>query len=223
MLNFQDSGFVLARRPYGETSTILSVFTQNHGRCLGFCRLKTPLDIGTFVHLKWHARIAEQLGYFTCEVVHCIGARYLEDCERLSCLSCLCALLDETLPERESLSDFFFFVNDFLNSLDDADWLKKYIQLEAKLLSILGFGMDLTKCAGGGNKQNLAYVSPKTARAVSEEKGNPYREKLLPLPAFLYKDAPANSLDLSKGLSLTGFFLARHVKKMPSLRKLLMP
>ena len=78
--------------------------------------------------------------------------------------------------------------------------------------------MDFSKCAGGGDANNLAYVSPKSGCAVSEEKGNPYKEKLLPLPAFLWKKQTANEKDIIDGLHLTGYFLSQHIKQLPLMR-----
>jgi len=69
----------------------------------------------------------------------------------------------------------------------------------------------------------LAYISPKTGRAVSMEKGKPYHEKLLPLPSFLWKDDIYTSKDIHNGLQLTGYFLSQHVKKMPITRASLLP
>ena len=89
--------------------------------------------------------------------------------------------------------------------------MKKYVLFELKLLSALGFGLDTSACAGGGDKNNLAYISPKTGRAVSKEKGAPYRDKLLPLPAFIWKQAPATADDLRKGFALTAHFLTNCV------------
>jgi hypothetical protein len=53
------------------------------------------------------------------------------------------------------------------------------------LLEELGFGLDLTKCAGTGVQSGLIYVSPKSGCAVSADAGAPYKDKLLALPAFL--------------------------------------
>ena len=60
---------------------------------------------------------------------------------------------------------------------------------------------------------DLVYVSPKSARAVSRQAGEPWKDKLLVLPAFLresYGDDPSPQ-DIADGFELTGFFLARHV------------
>ena len=55
----------------------------------------------------------------------------------------------------------------------------------------LGFALDLTRCAATGAASDLAYVSPRSAQAVSRDAGAPYRDKLLRLPQFLLAGGPA--------------------------------
>ena len=63
-----------------------------------------------------------------------------------------------------------------------------------------------------GSAEDLAYVSPRTGRAVSRAAAGPYKEKLLPLPGFLSTGGvPSDQEALRQGLDLTGFFLERHV------------
>ena len=218
MPNWQDEGLVLSTRRHGEKAAVISVFTQEHGRHLGLLHIKNLPMTACFYQIRWHARLSEHLGNYTLEALEPLAARYLDDKKRLACLATLCYLLDELLPEREIQTEFYMNMKSFLKNLDHSDWQAQYIRLEALLLSALGFGMDLTCCAGGGDKNDLAYVSPKTARAVSHEKGNPYKEKLLPLPRFLWQDVPATEPDLKQGLFLTGYFLSRQVKKLPLTR-----
>jgi len=71
----------------------------------------------------------------------------------------------------------------------------------------------LSRCAATGQSDDLAYVSPKTGRAVSTTAGDPYHDRLLSLPPFLTR-AAANGIlpaDVLNGLHLTGFFLEQHV------------
>jgi DNA repair protein RecO (recombination protein O) len=56
-------------------------------------------------------------------------------------------------------------------------------------------------------------VSPKSGRAVSRQAGEPWRDRLFALPAFLREasaDEPSPQ-DIADGFALTGFFLARRV------------
>src|SRR5262249_57290906 len=86
-------------------------------------------------------------------------------------------------------------------------------RFELMLLAELGFGLDLTQCAATGEGRDLVYVSPKSGRAVSRRAGEPWHDRLLPLPAFLLDGAPArpSAGELADGFAVTGFFLARYV------------
>jgi DNA repair protein RecO (recombination protein O) len=60
---------------------------------------------------------------------------------------------------------------------------------------------------------DLAYVSPRTGRAVSRDAGAAHESKLLPLPAFLLRrtgTAP-DATAFRQAFALTGYFLHRHV------------
>ena len=57
----------------------------------------------------------------------------------------------------------------------------------------------------------LAYVSPRSGRAVSLSAGEEYRDKLLALPGFLIGQGYADPAAIRDGLKLTGYFLQKHV------------
>jgi DNA repair protein RecO (recombination protein O) len=87
------------------------------------------------------------------------------------------------------------------------------VRFEIALLSELGFGLDLDQCAATGSSSDLAYVSPKSGRAVSAAAGEEWRDKLLTLPEFLRGEADARPTlaELGAGFALSEFFLARNV------------
>ena len=137
----------------------------------------------------------------------------MDDWPRLCCIRCICELLNKTLPERQIYSNLYDEVFILINNLNNEDYVKHYILFELNLLQELGFGLDFSDCAGGGDKNNLAFVSPKTGRSVSYEKGLPYRDKLLSLPKFLWQKSgeSPNIIDLKNALNLTGYFLQKNV------------
>ena len=51
--------------------------------------------------------------------------------------------------------------------LADPRWPETYVRFELLLLQELGFALDLDRCAVTGATDDLAYVSPRTGRAVS--------------------------------------------------------
>ena len=68
-------------------------------------------------------------------------------------------------------------------------WPALVVRWELALLEELGFGLDLAACAATGGTTDLVYVSPKSGRAVSASAGEPYKDRLLALPAFLAQGA----------------------------------
>jgi DNA repair protein RecO (recombination protein O) len=218
-MDWSDQGIVLAARLHGETGLVVSLLTRTHGRHSGFVpggvsrRARPIWQPGNVVDASWRARTSDQLGNFAGELQEANAARALDDGIELAGLSAACALLDSVLPDREPHPALFDGTRAFLSVLGQhPGWPALYVKLELGLLQELGFGLDLEKCAATGAVDDLAYVSPKTGRAVSRAAAGPYKEKLLPLPAFLSTGGlPADRGELLQGLDLTGFFLERHV------------
>jgi len=219
-MDWQDDGFVLAARRHGESDAILTLLTREHGRHLGIVkggsgkRQRAVVEIGNRVTADWHARLAEHLGRFAVELAAPHAALCLDDAARLAALSAACATLDAALPEREPHPDIFDDFATLAAALSERrpGWPAEYVHWEARLLTALGFGLDLRHCAVTGETEGLAYVSPKTGRAVTAEAGRLHKERLLPLPAFLRDgDVAVSRDDLIAGLRLTGYFLERHV------------
>jgi DNA repair protein RecO (recombination protein O) len=217
-MQWQDTGFVLAARRHGESALIAELLTQEHGRHAGLVRggqsprWRAMLQPGNEVAAVWRGRLDEHLGTLHCELVRAHAACFLDDPGRLAGLTSAAALVAAALPEREPQPAVFAAFARLLQALDSAtDWQAYYVRWEQDLLGSLGFGLDLSHCAVSGTTVDLAYVSPRTGRAVSRAAGRPYHDKLLLLPTFLWCDAPADDGQLVLGLTLTGHFLLHHV------------
>lgn len=217
MIEWTDDAIVLSARPHGEGAAILQLLTRRHGRHAGLVRggasrrMRGVLQPGNAVVAHWRARLAEHLGACTVELVQNRWAQWFDDPERLAGLDAICAVSEASLPEREPLEPVHEAATAFLDHLDAELWPALYVRWEIGLLGALGYGLDLSSCAVTGETDELVYVSPRSGRAVSRRGGEPYRDKLLPLPAFLLgKRAPTHA-DLLDGLELTGQLLRRHV------------
>jgi DNA repair protein RecO (recombination protein O) len=217
-MQWQDTGFVLAARRHGESALIIELLTQEHGRHAGLVRggqsprWRAMLQPGNEVAAVWRGRLDEHLGTIGCELLRAHAARFLDDPGRLAALTSAAALVAAALPEREPQPEVFASFARLIEALDSAiDWPAHYVKWEQDFLGALGFGLDLTCCAVSGATADLAYVSPRTGRAVSRTAGLPYSDKLLRLPEFLWRDVPADEGQLALGLTLTGYFLAHHV------------
>ncbi|MBB4264923.1 DNA repair protein RecO [Roseospira visakhapatnamensis] len=224
-IDWRDEGVVLSARPHGESSLLVSVLTREHGRHMGLVRggagkaARGLYQPGNRLSVTWKARLAEHLGNLTAEMADAVAARLLAAPERLSVLAAACAVADGALPEREPMAAVFDDVLALLALLmDDARAAEAGAALvvwERALLADLGFGLDLSRCAATGRHDTLIYVSPKSGRAVSASAGEPYGDRLLPLPPFLLGEhvdlAAVPPAQVADGLRLTGFFLDRHV------------
>jgi len=155
------------------------------------------------------------------------AAALLADGDRLAGLTAATAVTEAALPEREphlAIHDGFAALLAALAGTPN--WAAIYVRFELGLLAELGFGLDLSHCAATGSTEDLAYVSPRSARAVSREAAAPYKEKLLPLPGFLLPEAGEKLVrqDILDGLKLTGYFLqsavfAPHNRPLPMARE----
>jgi len=92
-----------------------------------------------------------------------------------------------------------------------SDWAEVYLHWEMRLLDELGFGLDLTSCAVTGARQGLAYVSPRSGRAVSAQAAGEWAPRLLPLPAMLGGQGNGG---LADALAVTGHFLATRLAEV---------
>ena len=223
-------GFVISTRKHGEAAAIVTLLTREHGRHGGLVRggagrrQRGTLQIGNLVRATWRARLAEHLGNLTCELTGAHAAGLLDRKMPLLALGAAAGLLEMSLPERAPHPEVFEQFAGLLDALAQPGWQARYVRWEVDLLADLGFGLDLGECAATGTNDDLVYVSPRTGRAVSGAAGEPYRHRLLALPAFLLDhQSAADERQFLDGLALTGHFLATHVfapdgRKLPAAR-----
>ena len=224
-MDWRDEGVLLAMRPHGETSAIIEVLTAAHGRHAGVVRggasrrMVPVLQPGNGVRLDWRARLQEHIGTFTVEPVQS-RAHLMSDRLALAGLSSVCALLRAALPEREPFPALYAATTILLTDLGGAHWTSAYLRWELRLLEELGFGLDLATCAVTGASDALAYVSPKTGRAVSHAGAGDWADRLLALPAGLIGSLPLPPEAVLLGLRLTGHFLDRGLRPVLQERPL---
>lgn len=216
-MDWRDDGILLSMRPHGETSAIIEVMTAAHGRHSGVVRggasrkMAASLQPGTGLKLEWRARLDEHIGSFTVEPVKS-RAHLLGDRLALAGLLAVCALLHEALPEREAHPALWRKSLALMDVLGDEDWTAAYVRWELCLLEEIGFGLDLSACAVTGATEGLAYVSPKTGRAVTAKGAGEWADRLLPLPDGLDGEGPLSPQAVVTGLRLTGYFLDRELR-----------
>lgn len=219
-MEWVDEGMVLGVKRHGETSIILELMTHAHGRHLGLVRggssprLRGILQPGNAVRATWRARLDEHLGLYLVEAANLRVAGFMDKAHALHGVTHLAALC-RLLAEREPHTAIYDALGAILDRLDDPQAAAPLIaRFELDFLAELGFGLDLTACAATGAKDELAFVSPRSGRAVSRAAGEPYRDKLMRLPVFLRREGSEGARpspgDVVDAFVLTGFFLERH-------------
>jgi DNA repair protein RecO (recombination protein O) len=218
-MDWDAPAIVLDARPYGEGDAIATVMTEEHGAHRGLARGggargRTAIwQPGNLVQARWVARLADQLGSLTAELVHPAAALAMDDALGLAMLTSTCAVAEGVLcliallPQGPAM-------------------LTELIRWEAVLLADLGYGLDLASCAVTGDTAGLAFVSPKTGRAVTTAGAGVWTSRLLRLPSFLVGGNDATPPDWRDGLRLTGHFLERdafghHHRPLPAARRML--
>ena len=223
-MEWVDEGFVLSTRRHGEGDIVLSLLTREHGRHAGLVkggagrRSAGIYEPGNRLRATWRARLSEHLGNYACESMAQSAAALLDEPLRLSALTSAAAVAEAALAEREphprAYDGFAGLIEALVGSGDTIAWAVRYVQWELDLLAEIGFGLDLARCAVSGETAGLAFVSPNSGRAVSGRAAEPWRDRLLPLPAFL-NGGLADLPGIAAGLALTGSFLERHAFRTP--------
>lgn len=228
MEKWTDQGIVLSARLHGEGGAVVTLLTAERGRHAGYVhggrssRMRGVIEPGCLVNAQWSAPVADQLGSYALEQERNPASLFMTDPLRLGALLAACGLCDAALPEREAHPGLYHGFLSLLDALDSDIWGAVYVMWEIALLRELGFALDLTRCAGGGDAETLCWVSPKSGHAVSAEKGAAYRDRLLSLPVFLRPAGAAaiaaaegrvagDGRDVLDGLRLTGYFLEHWV------------
>ena len=223
-MEWRSVGILLAARKHGETSLIIDTFCPGHGRYLGIVKggasrkFAPILQVGAQLDLTWKARLQDHLGSFKVELVRARTVHAMSDRILAAGLMSVSTILSRVLPERQAYDNFYRTTEDLLDLLNQPNiWPMAYLRWELELLTVLGYGLDLSKCAVSGSTEKLRYVSPRTGRAISEQAAGEWVSKLLHLPSIILKGS-GNSDSIIDGLKLTGYFLTKKVFNELSVR-----
>lgn len=216
-MRLESLAIICAVRPHGEHGAIVRALTPRDGIQAGYVRggrsrrLRPVLLPGNLVQAEFRARTDAQLPHLSVELVASRGA-LLEEPLPTAAIDWVTALAATALPEGHAYPRLYQALDGLLAAIEVApsarQWAAALVRYELLTLAELGFGLDLTQCAVTGARDGLAFVSPKSGRAVSAAAAEHYR--LFPLPPFLLSGGDtAEWKDIFDGLALSGHFLAR--------------
>ena len=216
----ETQAIVCALRSHGEHGAIIRLMTPEQGLVAAYVRgargkrLRPILIPGNVVQAQLSARTDTQLPQATIELVHSRGPLLSEPLPAAA-IDWATVLTATALPEGQPYPALFQVLEGLLDAIEAAPsaggWGAALVRYELLLLSELGFGLDLDRCAVTGKNDDLVAVSPKSGRAVSAAEAEPYAGKLLALPKFVRVGGRASWPEIAQGLNLTGHFLLRDV------------
>ncbi len=179
-------GILISLRPFNERDCVARIFTPDNGVLVGMLRgaavaKKNRPMVGQYGSVLWGARLDSQLGVFHWEVEKNVAAPIMMNTKSLLAMNAAFDVLTALLPEREAYQNLYAETLVLLQQLSGGNF-NAYLEWEIALLRELGYALDLSACAGCGGQNDLAYVSPRTGRAVCAKCAAPYADKLYPLP-----------------------------------------
>lgn len=213
------TAIVCAILVHGEHGVVARLLTPENGLMAGYVRggrsrrMRPVLQPGNRVEAEFRARTEDQLAGLTLELTESRSGLHAEPLAAQA-IEWATALTAGSLPEGHAYPRLHAALDGLLGAIAAAPsarrWAAALVRYELLMLSELGFGLDLERCAVTGRGVELAYVSPRSGRAVSSDAGEAYREQLFPLPAFLTAGGPADDWEaVFDGLAITGHFLER--------------
>ena len=205
-------------RKHGEHGAVVRVVTPGHGLLAGYVRggrsrtLRPVLQPANLIEAELRSRSADQLAGMTVELAQSRAPFFAEPLTAAA-FDWVTLLVGLTLPEGQPYPRLYTSLGALLDLICAAPsarwWARDMVRFELLLLAELGFGLDLENCAVSGGNDDLAYVSPRSGKAVGRAEGEPYADRLLKLPRFLLTGEEADWEQLLQGFALTGHFLER--------------
>lgn len=219
MSSLRTVAIICSVRPHGEHGAVVRSLTPENGLMSGYVRgaksrtMRPVLIPSNIVQADYRARTEDQLASMTAELQISRGP-HLGEPLASAALDWASSLTAAILPEEHVYPVLYNALSALLDAICGAPsakgWAVALVRYEQLLLAELGFGLALDTCAVTGAVDDLKYISPKSAMAVSAGAGLSYKDRLLPLPAFLKGADQPPWDDIFDGLRVTGFFLRRH-------------
>ena len=212
-MNWDDTGFLLSKNRYNENSLITEIFTEKHGKVSGIIfggtskKIKNYLQIGNQLYVNYVSKSENRIGYLKIEIFKACSPIYFDQANKLGCITTAMNLVKLLTADFQSNIKVYDLINEFYLILTDDEWLKKYILWELKLLSNLGYNLDLNNMV---NKKIIDNKTIYVAESLTEKKI---------VPNFLInKDEVVNDLSiLLDGLKLVGDFMDKNILKPNNL------
>ena len=234
-MNISKNGIIISESGYSESSSLISIITEDDEVLTSLVKSSkssiskgksSSLISGNVINFKHFAR-ENSLGFIAYDNYKNFGSSLLSShLKNLSMI--MLSELAKYLPRynHKIFLCFYEFLEKYSKEKDEITSSSILLLFLLKLLSILGYGINIERCVVNNSSENLEFVSPKSWHSVSKSASIGYEDKLLPLPKFLITMQNENDKnELKKGVELVFYFLNQkfinqHIKPPESLKML---
>ena len=128
-MQFSDEGYLINCRRHGERSLIVTVLCKQYGKVCGYVKSGVSkknlavFQVGNLVQIDAWSRVDDNMLSLKVELIRPTAVNFLADADKLRALSSLCALCNVCLPELQPLDDFYDFTANFVNLINEGNWL----------------------------------------------------------------------------------------------------
>ena len=150
-MQWQDEGYLISKTNYNENSSIIDVFTLNHGKCAGIVfggssrKLKKYLQIGNKIFVNFKSKNVNKIGNFSIEIIDAVSPLFFDNKLKIACLLSASSILKILLPEEQINKKIFKSYENLIFDLKTEEWILTYIFWEQLLFQELGYGNNLLK------------------------------------------------------------------------------
>ena len=147
-MRWSDIGFLVSINSSKENSSIIKIFSNDHGCYSGIVygssskKKKPDLQLGNKVKINYSSKSEDTLGYFSLELIENISIKFFNNPIKLDLMLTSIEIISKVMPERQANQGCYDDFNLFLKNLE-MDNLKAYVMWEHSFIKNIGYGPDL--------------------------------------------------------------------------------
>ena len=145
-----DSGFLLSKKSFQENSVIAIFYTRKHGKCSGIIygatskKIKNYLQNGNELHLEYHSKNENVLGYFKIEIINPFTSKYFYEKKKLNCIVSMLDLIKILTVDGQKNFEIYNLIKKFFTIMNKENWKIEYVFWELDLLKYIGFDLNIS-------------------------------------------------------------------------------
>ena len=144
-MRWSDIGFLVSINSSKENSSIIKIFSNDHGCYSGIVygssskKKKPDLQLGNKVKINYSSKSEDSLGYFSLELIENISIKFFNNPIKLDLMLTSIEIISKVMPERQANQGCYDDFNLFLKNLE-MDNLKAYVMWEHSFIKNIGYG-----------------------------------------------------------------------------------